>query len=290
LHHKKNPLTWSEIIDFYLKNKEDRLTIGTLKNLNSTINYLKSAKVLDCQANTETVDTFIQYLQSKNYAGGTIITKVSEIKACYLYCKKKAKPLENAIFDLDGIEKGKRELFFKKAEWANFINEVKEQDFKHLFIVMLHTGARINELLTLTKDRVFLDSPTPHILIPAEFNKTKKEKKIPMLCQEEIDSLKYLINNSNNEFVVNKPLSTLNNKIKKYAELSGFKNWSKASAHMFRHTFLTWTETGEFDFLNGKPMSDRLRKFVVGHEVNSNITKDYTHFGLDNFFNLKNKE
>ncbi|MCL2610761.1 MAG: tyrosine-type recombinase/integrase [Defluviitaleaceae bacterium] len=252
--------------------------------------HLKDSKIFYKPVDTNTANILKDYLKGLKLSDSTIIVSLSKLQACYNLAKKKGKTLENTIFDTDGLTLNSKDVFFSKDEWTNFISLVKEEDYRNLFILMLNTGARIRELLTLTKDRVFLDTDTPHIFIPMELNKTRELKYIPLLCEDAKNSLKKLLSLSKTHFVINKSISAINYRIKHYAKLSNIARAEKMSCHTFRHTFITWAETGVFDFLNGKSMDSRLIKLTVGHSLNSNITENnYTHRQLEDYFKLLNK-
>lgn len=141
-----------------------------------------------------------------------------------------------------------------------------------LYLILIYTGMRINELLTMKSENVHLSDK---YMVGGSKTKAGKGRTIP-LSDKIIPFL-----NTSNEYLIT------NNK-KKYSYLKAKSDTDKTlqslnlvhSFHDARHTCASLMEKARIDLLH--------RKIILGHK-SSDITDHYTHISIEDLINDINR-
>lgn len=174
----------------------------------------------------------------------------------------------------DSWEKKQRKPF-TSAE----IEQIK--DFKHKYnnitIILLYTGLRINELLEIEKENVFLKD---RYMIGGKKTKAGKNRIIP-IHDKIYDLVAACYNNSNKYLIENdgKPVVYRTFMTVYWQRLKEYLNTDK-TPHCTRHTFITQAD------VNG--LNKTIVKKIVGHST-ADITDHYTHKGIQELLYEINK-
>lgn len=136
--------------------------------------------------------------------------------------------------------------FFYPQEWVSFINKVTDEDHKFWFEMLLHTGARYNEIknikvrdINFIKEFLFISKPKGGRgrERTIQISTYLKNKILIYIKKRDLQADDTLILNPEG-----KPLSNvgIDKQIKKYAKECGINDWQDFSCHNFRKTTEMW--------------------------------------------------
>jgi site-specific recombinase XerD len=220
-------------------------------DLNRFVNFLESTAKTDILLITkENVRSFLVQ-QSITNCAVTRARKLSAIKSLFKYLGREGIILANPVSDIETPKLPEKEpSFLTESEYHGLITTVRREAtpyylIRDLTIVMLllGTGIRLSELVSLTLDRVSLEYSGRSIKVRGKGN---KERIIP-LTNELIDILQKYLKirpdvESNNLFISrlggNLKARSVYGLIKKYLKAAGI-NKNKIAVHSLRHTFGT---------------------------------------------------
>ncbi len=266
------------------KNFSDNTEINYGIDLDGFKKYLKSKRLSYINLKYEDILRYIKYLKEECDFNPTSINRhLSSLRSFYNYLL-----LNNVVtsnpFKL--VKSQKKELklpnYMKYSEFEDMINSIPDDLLgirnKCIFEVLLCSGARVSELISIKVDDIDFNSCSIKVL-----GKGNKERLI-FLNEHAIDSLHDYLDNSRSELLNNRKSDKLfinhiggdlttrgvrdiiDNIIKK-AALN-----IKVTPHMFRHTFAT--------MLLNEGCSLKSVQELLGH-ANMSTTSIYTHVSND---------
>ncbi len=266
------------------KNFSDNTELNYGIDLEEFKKYLKSKRVSYTNLKYEDILRYIKYLKEECEFNPTSINRhLSCLRSFYNYLL-----LNNVVtsnpFKLVRSQKKELKLpnYMKYSEFEDMINSIPDNTLgirnRCIFEVLLCSGARVSELISIKVDDIDFNSCSIKVL-----GKGNKERLI-FLNEHAIDSLKDYLDNSRNELLDNRKSERLfinhiggdlttrgvrdiiDNIIKK-AALN-----IKVTPHMFRHTFAT--------MLLNEGCSLKSVQELLGH-ANLSTTSIYTHVSND---------
>jgi len=266
------------------KNFSDNTELNYGIDLEEFKKYLKSKRVSYTNLKYEDILRYIKYLKEECEFNPTSINRhLSCLRSFYNYLL-----LNNVVtsnpFKLVRSQKKELKLpnYMKYSEFEDMINSIPDDTLgirnRCIFEVLLCSGARVSELISIKVDDIDFNSCSIKVL-----GKGNKERLI-FLNEHAIDSLKDYLDNSRNELLGNRKSEKLfinhiggdlttrgvrdiiDNIIKK-AALN-----IKVTPHMFRHTFAT--------MLLNEGCSLKSVQELLGH-ANLSTTSIYTHVSND---------
>ena len=266
------------------KNFSDNTEINYNIDLVEFNNYLKSKRRSYTSLKYEDILVYIKFLKEERKFTPTSINRhLSSLRSFYNYL------LLNQVVDSNPfklVRSQKKELklpnYMKYSEFEDMINSIPDDLLgirnKCIFELLLCTGARVSELISIKVDDIDFSSHSIKVL-----GKGNKERLV-FLNEHAIDTLNDYLDNSRNELLAGKKSDKLfinhiggdlttrgvrdiiDNIIKK-AALN-----IKVTPHMFRHTFAT--------MLLNEGCSLKSVQELLGH-ANLSTTSIYTHVSND---------
>ena len=266
------------------KNFSDNTEINYNIDLVEFNNYLKSKRRSYTSLKYEDILVYIKFLKEERKFTPTSINRhLSSLRSFYNYL------LLNQVVDSNPfklVRSQKKELklpnYMKYSEFEDMINSIPDDLLgirnKCIFELLLCTGARVSELISIKVDDIDFSSHSIKVL-----GKGNKERLV-FLNEHAIDTLNDYLDNSRNELLAGRKSDKLfinhiggdlttrgvrdiiDNIIKK-ATLN-----IKVTPHMFRHTFAT--------MLLNEGCSLKSVQELLGH-ANLSTTSIYTHVSND---------
>ena len=173
---------------------------------------------------------------------------------------------------------------FTKEEIQIIFNDNINTEMRDIIKVLLYTGLRITELLTLTKDSINLNNVS--ILIKEEYSKTDcSNREIPIhpeIINIIMDKYNKYINDNETLFknIKGEPFKYSNFKNSYWDQYMKLLNM-KHNPHDTRHTFSSnWTECG-LDFLVGE--------IIMGHSLTGDAKFIYKQLSIEHKHELMRK-
>ena len=246
--------------------------------------FLSSIEQNFSTANHQSVRAWIVNLMDDGLESKSVNRKISSLRSFYKYLLKEDIVSKNPIVRVQTPKVAKKLPAFVSEEKLNallnnntFTNEFESVRDKLILELLFGTGIRLNELLQLKTNDVYLSEKTLKVL-----GKRKKERIIPINTAliEILKSYTSIIKNLNFESSTEKLIVTNKGKpaypkliyriVNKY--LSLITTQDKKSPHILRHTFAT-------SLLN-KGADINAIKDLLGH-ANLAATQIYTHNSIE---------
>ena len=266
------------------KNFSDNTEINYNIDLVEFNKYLKTKKRSYTSLKYEDILVYIKYLKEERKFTPTSINRhLSSLRSFYNYLLLN-QIVESNPFKLVRSQKKELKLpnYMKYSEFEDMINSIPDDLLgirnKCIFELLLCTGARVSELISIKVDDIDFSSHSIKVL-----GKGNKERLV-FLNEHAIDTLNDYLDNSRNELLAGRKSDRLfinhiggdlttrgvrdiiDNIIKK-AALN-----IKVTPHMFRHTFAT--------MLLNEGCSLKSVQELLGH-ANLSTTSIYTHVSND---------
>lgn len=136
--------------------------------------------------------------------------------------------------------------FFYPQEWINLLNNISNDNHKFWFELLLHTGARFNEVrnikvmdINLEKEFIFISKPKggrgrERTIQISSYLKNRIQSFIKL---NKLDDENTLLLNEDKKSVSNQGVDK---QLKRYCRLSGIKDWKDFSCHNIRKTTEMW--------------------------------------------------
>lgn len=271
VEYNKNPydleskkITLKNIYDDWSKRHFDKVSLNTKKNYKSAFNKcepLFNVPMVDLKARDfqKIVDNEITSLASAKAFKNII-------KLLYEYALKN-EIVEKDYSDFIEMPRSsdkKEKVPFTKDE-INLLWKHEGSDPINILLILLYTGMRINELLLMETNNVFLNemymvgglktSNGKNRIIPIH-------KKIAPLIEKQLKNQHFLfVNSKNKPYIYRNVLTSIRTRFDKL-------NMSHHTIHETRHTFISQSQRLNLDRVS-------LKK-IVGHSTND-ITEHYTH-------------
>lgn len=246
--------------------------------------FLSSIEQNFSTANHQSVRAWIVNLMDDGLESKSVNRKISSLRSFYKYLLKEDIVSKNPIVRVQTPKVAKKLPAFVSEEKLNallnnntFTNEFESVRDKLILELLFGTGIRLNELLQLKTNDVYLSEKTLKVL-----GKRNKERIIPINTAliEILKSYTSIIKNLNFETSTEKLIVTNKGKpaypkliyriVNKY--LSLITTQDKKSPHILRHTFAT-------SLLN-KGADINAIKDLLGH-ANLAATQVYTHNSIE---------
>lgn len=239
-------MTIKEITNKYLNKVALELSKGTHEHYKSHFDHLNKWCSMNDVENIEdlTEDKLTKYIfemKDKN-SNRTINMRIGNLQRCFRYFKidfdylYQIPKLKQRLVTYDHIElediKRMRKYFYSLPLTDRNIYEAA------VFLILIETGCRRNELINIEKKNVFLERE----LIRFTTTKTDEDRIVPFK-NKTVPFLKRLLENNDNKYLLINPntnnqitKSDLENLVRKYKKKFNFE---KLHVHMFRHSFAT---------------------------------------------------
>jgi integrase len=263
---KNDKLTFEDIYKLMLEREEQKLSVASLKNMSSLYKHLEPIHKMNIKD--------IRTLHLQNVIDDMTVGFSMKKKTKMLMNKTLGYALKNDIVEKDYskfvelIDNGSGET--REATVFSFeeINEVFNQDTFEYDVakILLCTGYRINELLSIRTENIYLEED---YLIAGSKTKAGKDRIVPI--SKHIKSIIEKYYDNNNEFLF------MSKRGKRYPYSTYNDKWMKIlpnhTPHDTRHTFISIMD----NVLANKVAAHR----IFGH-ANSGVTeKVYTHKNLE---------
>ena len=227
------------------------------------------------------IETCLQKLKSENLSNSTINSYLTTLKQLYNYAEKRRFLQDNTAKQVRRLKKRPRKppRYFSEEEIEKILSY--ETPYRDVFVVLLYTGMRRNELRFLEWEDIDLKNKIIKIRNKEGFStKSGKNRTIPMhskvekiLKEKQQDSGYIFSYSTGNPHHKNKWNDSLQRILKK-------ENVPNASVHTFRHTFAT-------RFLQSGGSIKELQE-ILGH-ASVETTMIYAHLAPDHIRNAINR-
>lgn len=271
-----NKVTLDEVFEMWRKKVVKKMSDITYKRYLSTYNVmpenLKKKKFVDLRAAhfQEYIDT-----NGKRKSTNTLFKTLMGIIYNYAMEIDLVQKNQASFLTAEGKEKDTKTVF--SVEEKNKLWALKDNTVSEIIIVLLHTGMRINELLTLEKETVFIEEQyfIGGSKTEAGIDRTIPicDKILPIVKKWHSNNKKFLIEHRGREFKYHTFLKHYNPLMD---ELK-----MKHTLHETRHTFIS-----DLDTLN---VNKSTIKAIVGHAGDDVTEKVYTHKELTELLEAVNK-
>lgn len=226
-------ITFKSLVDLFLEYKKNSVEKHTYKNLKSASLFYQDFFKLDYKKLT--IEK-VQYLFdcSSNNRKATNKKRVSFLNNFINFINKRGYKMDNfcSLIDVQGQEKKEKRIFTDEEInklWENLENKEINKTIK-VILILLYTGARVNEILKLKKENVNLKD---RYIITG--SKTEKGKNRTIPINKKIKNIiGYFYNNSDID-LIGISYSTFKNHFNKVMELLNMNH----TIHETRHTFIT---------------------------------------------------
>ena len=277
---EKNDITIVNLGQQILDNKFNANTIAeaTYNRALSTFEHIKNSSIANKKIQTVTIPELQDFINSKKDYANSYIDKIFEMLGSIF---KEAidrdiinkNPL-NKVIKPKSTKEDKEVVSLSIEEQKAFIEALKYEPYKNIFLVALHTGMRIGEILALTPEDIDFENKLINInntltknlqgkvIIGSRTKTYESKRKIPItIILEPIlkDSIANYIPNKNNLLFchLNGNIiapATINSNFKRICKNAGIKvitrplkragktinlKTSEANTHMLRHTYAT---------------------------------------------------
>ena len=265
-------ITLKEVMDMYMKKKENRIESGTMKTYRTYYNYLEplhNKKINSIKA--VELQNFIDSLS--NLATGTLKRVKSYINMIF------EQAMEMDIVSKDyskfiKLPKHKAKIvrkIFTEEEISLLWENLTELKYIDVILILIYTGMRVNELLKLPKSNVDL---TKNIITGGSKTEAGKNriipihpKILPLVIKRMDNKTEYLIPNK-----TEKNYYVYNNFRKNEFEMIMSKLGMEHTIHDTRHTFAT--------MITDVSNNESAITGMIGH-TNISMTKRYTHTNIE---------
>lgn len=275
---EKQDITIAELGKRIIDNKFEAniITEATYgRNLN-TFNHIKNSEIADIKIQDISIDTLQKFINSKKDYANSYISKIYEmLGSIFKEAIKKdiihKNPLDN-VLKPKSSHNDKEIIALTIEEQKAFLEQVSEDIYKNIFLIALHSGMRIGEILALTPEDIDLKNNLINIdntltkdvngkvIIGTRTKTYNSIRKIPItIILKPIleDCLRNYTPNENNLLFCllnGSPIApaTINSHFKKVCKNAGIKvtntkakkgtvnlKTSSVNTHMLRHTYAT---------------------------------------------------
>lgn len=262
-----NKHKFSEIYDLYISELQQLkdLSPQSYNSRNSAYNLLKPLHNMIFEAITlDDIENVVHKLSDMSYSSinNVRITLRGMYKTAIRH-RYVTEDVSALMITMHNNEKERPHVPFTDDEIEK-LWEHKDNFYIRIYLILIYTGMRINELLKIKSDDVFLDKK---YMVGGSKTEAGKNRKIP-LADKIIPFL-----DTSNEYLI-----SCNGKSLTY--YSANKNTEKAlkelgidhTFHDARHTCATLLERANIEMLH--------RKLILGHSA-SDITEHYTHVPIE---------
>jgi len=220
----------------YLKRN---IHLRSYKRIQILVNHLKkffSENVLS-HIKTDNIEDYIASRRNEGLSPATINRELSCLRRMFNQALSWEDALKNPVSGIRFLEEPPSRTRFLTHEEANNLLKCCTPSLRAIVFTALNTGMRLNEVLSLSWDNVFIDSViNPYLEITR--TKNNKTRSVP-LNDEMVRVIKELEKNKKNLFYVfigdrGKPLQSLRKPFQKALEKAGIHNFR---FHDLRHTF-----------------------------------------------------
>lgn len=275
VEYNKNPydidtkkITLKAIYDDWSQRHFDKVSLNTIKNYKSAFNkceHLFNVPIADLKTRDfqKIVDNEITSLASAKAFKNII-------KLLYEYAlKNEIVEKDYSVFIEMPRNTDKKENIPFTIEEINLLWSHQGNDTIDILLILLYTGMRINELLLLETNNVFINK---RYMIGGSKTDNGKDRIIPIhkkivpLIEKRLNNQPFLFLNRNKKnYLYRNVLTSVRTQFDKL-------NMSHHIIHETRHTFISQAQRLNLDKIS-------LKK-IVGHSTND-ITEHYTHKTLD---------
>ena len=251
------------VLDFYARN-------GLYQSKHDYCEKFTSLKWF-CQFDEITIERVYDYCdlrRSQGVKNSTINREITVIRSAFsYYLKHKEANFKNVFIGFDLFEDDYLPRYLSEEECTKFLRVAKSYNpvFHDFILLLLNTGCRRGELLSLQWENVFFDDR--YFVIRNSLSKNGKTIFKP-LTQDSIDALQRLKNSSPYVFFnekTNKPYTGFRNALIRCIDRSGVDHFR---IHDLRHTFAS------FLVKRGVPIYHV--STLLGHS-DTRITQRYAH-------------
>lgn len=254
------------------------ITEATYNRALSTFEHIKSSNIANQKIQLVTIEELQNFINSKKNYANSYIDKIYEMLG-KIFKEAIARdiivknPLEKVIKP-KSTKEDKEIVSLSIEEQKAFIESLKDEPYKNIFLIALHTGMRIGEILALTPEDIDLENKLISInntltkniqgkvIIGSRTKTYESKRKIPItIILEPIlkDSIANYIPNKNNllfchlngniiapatinsnfkRICKNAQIKVITIPLKRAGKIINLKT-SKANTHMLRHTYAT---------------------------------------------------
>lgn len=246
---EKNEITIAMLGEQIIDNKFNAniITEATYARSLGTFNHIKNSDIADIEIQKVTVTELQDFINSKKDYANSYIDKIYEmLGSIFKEAIKRDIIVKNPLMNVikpKSSKKDKEVEALTVEEQKAFVEELKDEQYKNIFLVALHTGMRIGEILALQPKDIDFDNKLINIDNTLTKNKTGKvivgettktyesTRKIPItIILEPIlkDSIANYIPNKNNLLFCHSngsviAPSTINTQFKKICKNAGIK-------------------------------------------------------------------
>lgn len=246
---EKNEITIAMLGEQIIDNKFNAniITEATYARSLGTFNHIKNSDIADIEIQKTTVTELQDFINSKKDYANSYIDKIYEmLGSIFKEAIKRDIIVKNPLINVikpKSSKKDKEVDALTVEEQKAFVEELKDEQYKNIFLVALHTGMRIGEILALQPKDIDFDNKLINIDNTLTKNKTGKvivgettktyesTRKIPItIILEPIlkDSITNYIPNKNNLLFCHSngsviAPSTINTQFKKICKNAGIK-------------------------------------------------------------------
>lgn len=242
---------------------------GTIRQYKSAFNKLEPLH--NKKFNTINLEELENIMKNKKPSTQSAIKKT--LSSCYKYAMKHQYVKQNLAdhLETDTIKDKRNKTPFTSEEIKSLWNNVGTQLNDDIPLILLYTGCRISELLSVENENVNLKEKY------FDIKKSKTEagrRRVPI--HEKIMPLITARYDENNKYLI-----TQGGKKLSYPNyFSTYWNLHPHTIHETRHTFITQ--------MNKMGVNDLTLKRIVGH-ANKDITEHYTHRDLNELLDAIDK-
>lgn len=277
---EKNDITIVNLGQQIIDNKFNAniITEATYNRALSTFEHIKSSNIANQKIQLVTIEELQNFINSKKDYANSYIDKIYEMLG-KIFKEAIARdiivknPLEKVIKP-KSTKEDKEIVSLSIEEQKAFIESLKDEPYKNIFLIALHTGMRIGEILALTPEDIDLENKLISIkntltkniqgkvIIGSRTKTYESKRKIPItIILEPIlkDSIVNYIPNKNNllfchlngniiapatinsnfkRICKNAQIKVITIPLKRAGKIINLKT-SKANTHMLRHTYAT---------------------------------------------------
>lgn len=246
---EKNEITIAMLGEQIIDNKFNAniITEATYARSLGTFNHIKNSDIADIEIQKVTVTELQDFINSKKDYANSYIDKIYEmLGSIFKEAIKRDIIVKNPLMNVIKPKSSKKDKEIDALtvdEQKAFVEELKDEQYKNIFLVALHTGMRIGEILALQPKDIDFDNKLINIDNTLTKNKTGKviigkstktyesTRKIPItIILEPIlkDSMANYIPNKNNLLFCHSngsviAPSTINTQFKKICKNAGIK-------------------------------------------------------------------
>lgn len=239
---KSKDIRTSELFKLFIKLKERQVRSPSLAKYRKHLEYWinKHEEDFNPLSIIKIEDCLFELLEKKKFSNATVNSYLITLKQLYNYAEKRNLLKENTAKQVKELKKKPRKppRYFTNDEIKRILSY--DTPYRDIFIILLYTGMRRNELRFLEWSDIDLNNKVIKIRNKESFvTKTGKNRVIPMhlkvekILQKRQKGFSYIFQYSTgNPYERNKWNESLKRILRK-------ENIENASLHTFRHTFAT---------------------------------------------------